>query len=236
MKFRLIPVVVALVIPVLAYYFYIVPSAGTVSGLEARVALASTQADTIAAGNVIRPRIARERGMISSRLVRVHAFTVPQAEARFLNDISYLAKSYGVKLVGVASKGKPMAFGAAATAHGPQQQGPPSSNATPLPALASAGANAPPLQSPLTMQSLADGVMLPRSVTITGPLNGVVRFIDGFGQLATPAMIGNITLAQSDSLHATFDVQVVVIDPAELRDAKQAKLPGTRLKPQGKLL
>jgi hypothetical protein len=233
MKFRLIPVVITLVIPFLAYYFYIVPSAGTVSGLEARVALASTQADTIAAGNVIRPRIARERGMIAARLVRVHAFTVPQAEARFLNDISYLAKAYGVKLVGVSSKGKPVPFGA--SAHGPQQPGPPSSYATPLPALASAGANAPPGQSPLAMQSLADGVMLPRSVTITGPLNGVVRFVDGFGQLATPATIVNITLAQSDSLHATFDVQVVVIDPTELRDAKQAKLPGIRPKPGGKL-
>ena len=229
MKFRLIPIVIAIVIPCLVYYFYIMPTAGIVSGLEARVALASTQADTISAGNVIRPRIARERGMIAARLVRVRPFTVPQAEARFLNDLSYLAKAYGVKVFGVSSKGKPMPFGAAASVHGTQQPGAPSSNAAPL----SAGANAP--NSSLAMQSLADGVTLPRSITITGPLNGVVRFVDGFGQLATPASVGDITLTQSDTLHATFDVQVVVIDPAELRDAKQAKLPGTRLKSGGQL-
>ena len=224
MKFRLLPAVIAIVLPCLAYYFYLSPTATAVSALETRIELASTQADTIAAGNIIRPRIARERAMIASRLVRVRPFTVPQAEARFLNDISYLAREYGVRLVSVASKGKPVPFGSAATARTAPQTGPPSTNPTPLPALSSAGANAP--STSLAMQSLADGVLIPRSVTVRGPLNGVVRFIDGFGQLATPALVGNVALTQGEGLHATFDCQVVVITSGELQDAKRVRLAG----------
>jgi hypothetical protein len=223
MKFRLLPVVIAIVLPCLAYYFYLSPTATAVSALETRIELASTQADTIAAGNIIRPRIARERAMIAARLVRVRPFTVPQAEARFLSDISYLAKEYGVRLVSVASKGNPVPFGAAATAR-TAQAGPPSTNPTPLPALSSAGTSAP--STSLALQSLADGVVIPRSVTVSGPLNGVVRFIDGFGQLATPALVGNVALTQGEGLHATFDCQVVVISSSELQDAKRVRLAG----------
>jgi len=224
MKFGLIPAVIAFVLPCLAYYFYVSPTATTVSALETRIELASTQADTIAAGNVIRPRIARERAMIAARLVRVRPFTLPQAEARFLNDISYLAKEYGVRLVSVTSKGKPIPFGSAAMAQRSAQAGPPSTNPTPLPALASAGTNVS--STPLAVQSLADGVLIPRSVTVAGPLNGVVRFIDAFGQLATPALIGNVALTQNQGLHAAFDCQVVVIAANELYDAKRATLLG----------
>ena len=116
MKFRLLPVVIAIVLPCLAYYCFLSPTATAVSALQTRIELASTQADTIAAGSVIRPRITRERALIAARLVRVRSFTVPQAEARFLNDLSYLAKAYGVRLVSVASKGKPVLFGSSAIA------------------------------------------------------------------------------------------------------------------------
>lgn len=233
MKVRLIPLVIAIVLPCLAYYFYISPTTATVSGLEARVALAATQADTIAAGSMIRPRIERERGQIAARLVRVQAFTVPQAEARFLNDIAHLARANGVRLVSVAAKGKPVPFGSAAHGAGPQV-GPPSSNATPFPALASAGANVP--SATLAMRSLADGVMLDRTVTVSGPLDGVVRFVDGIGSLATPVNIGNITLAQGDGLRATFDCQIVVINAAELRDAKRAKLRASPVVVHGRVM
>ena len=72
--------------------------------------------------------------------------------------------------------------------------------------------------------------------TIHADDNTVVRFVDGIGSLATPVNIGNITLAQGDGLRGTFDCQIVVINAAELRDAKRAKLRASPVIVHGRVM
>ena len=207
MKVRVIPLAIAVLLPVIAYYFYIIPTNATVAALETRIALAATQADTIAAASLIKPRVQRERAQIADRLVRVQVLSIPNAEARFLAGASTLATASGVHLTSMLSKGKVTPFGSAAVPAGVPTPGP-----VALPGV--------PVQRPLGVQSLADGIALPRTLTVSGSLAGILRFIDGLGSLATPVSVKTVSLGQGDRLQATIDCDLVVVTPSELREAK----------------
>ena len=208
-KVRIVPLAIAVLLPFLAYYFYITPTNATVAALEQRIALAQTQADTIASASLIEPRVARERADIAARLGRVQVLSVPNAEARFLADTARLADTSGVRLTSVLSKGKAAPFGSAA----PPVSALPAPGATIVPP--------PGPRRPLAVQSVVDGIALSRTMTISGSLLGILRFLDGLGSLATPVLLKSISLGQGDRLQATLDCDLVIVDPSELREAKR---------------
>lgn len=212
MKLRIIPLAIAVLLPVLAYYVYIIPTNATVAALETRIALAGTQADTIAAASLIKPRVQRERAQIAARLVRVQALSVPNAEARFLAGASTLATTSGVRVTSMLSKGKLAPFGSTPTQ---APSGPPSPGPVSLPVV---GASQ---QQSLAVRSLADGITLSWTLTVSGSLAGILRFIDGVGSLPTPVLVKTVTLGQGDRLQATIDCDLVVVDPSELREAQR---------------
>jgi len=216
MKVRVIPLAIAVLLPVLAYYFYLLPTNTTVAALETRIALAGTQADTIAAASLIKPRVQRERVQIAARLARVQVLSVPDAEAQFLAGAAILATTSGVRLTSMLSKGKFAPFGSTSTSPtgGPPSPGP----------VAHPVAGAP--QRPFAVQSLADGIDLSRTLTVSGSLSGILRFIDGVGSLPTPVLVKAVTLGQADRLQVTIDCDLVVVDPSELREAKRVPPAG----------
>lgn len=215
MKLHLIPIVLAIAIPVATYVEVVQKNAPAVTELQARVLKAATQYDTVNASTVIKPRLASERAAIAQRLRGVRPFGVSEAQSTFLAELVRAARINHVRLVNVSTKGKPVPF-VAATA----PQAAPQTPAT----QPNAAAPTPGRQPALALSSLADGVTIPQEIMVTGSLQNLLSFVDAFGQFAVPVQVGNVSFSTSETLTLTIDCDVVVVSAGELADAKRPTL------------
>ena len=65
------------------------------------------------------------------------------------------------------------------------------------------------------------GVRLPRTLTLEGRFGNLLRFIDGLGALRPLIRVNSAGLAQTDELRATIDLELVIIDAVQVREALQ---------------
>ena len=211
MKLHLIPVVLAMAIPVATYLEVVQKNAPAVADLQARVLKAAMQYDTVNASTVIKPRLASERAAIAQRLRGVRPFGVSEAQSTFLAELVRAARLNHVGLLNVSTKGKPLPFVAATAQQTPAAQpnaaGPPKGQ-----------------QPALALSSLADGVTIPQEIMATGSLQNLLTLVDAFGRFAVPVQVGNVSFSTSESLTLTVDCDVVVVSAAELADAKRPTL------------
>jgi hypothetical protein len=215
MKLHLIPVVLAMAIPVATYLEVVQKNAPGVADLQARVLKAAMQYDTVNASTVIKPRLASERAAIAQRLRGVRPFGVSEAQSTFLAELVRAARINHVGLINVSTKGKAVPF-VAATA--PQ-------TAPQAPGTQANAAGPPKGQQPaLALSSLADGVTIPQEIMATGSLQNLLTFVDAFGQFAVPVQVGNVSFSTSEALTLTVDCDVVVLSAVELADAKRPTL------------
>jgi hypothetical protein len=212
MKLHLIPVVLAIAIPIATYVQVVQKNAPAVADLQAQVIKAATEYDTVNASTVIKPRLASERAAIAQRLRGVRPFSSSEAQSKFLTELVHSSHVNRVRIVSITSKGKPVPF-VAATAPPTQTAAQPNAGAAP------AGR-----QPAVALSSLADGVTIPREVMVTGSLQSLLSFVDSFGGFAVPVQVGNISFNTSEALTLTIDCDVVVVSANELADAKRPTL------------
>ena len=205
MKVRLAPAGLAILALLIAFNGYLKPTSAQLAVIQRRVQLDETQVDTITARQAIQPRIEAERHAIALRLRGLKAVDAPTTEAHLLTDLTVLAKRCGVTLSAFAAKGTAVALAPLAT---------PTPAPSPVP-----GASAPPATANAEIVSSVPGIRLPRSVTVTGRLPGILRFVDGLGGFSELVRVSGVGLAQNEQLRATVEFDILVIDQAKLREA-----------------
>jgi hypothetical protein len=190
-------------LPIIAYSTYIVRTDGDVTVLQQRVALASTQVDTLTTSSLIAPRITAERLAIASALSSYQPLTSSNIDGLFVADLAGLARFANVTLMQVGQSGAATPFPATVTA----------------PAMGPGGVKTP--VDPRTVVSTdVKGSRLSRTVTIAGGLGPTLRFIDGLGRLSVPVVVTHLTFAQHDKLSTTIGLDILYIDRAQLLAAK----------------
>ena len=205
MKVRLVPGGLAILAVLATYHAYLNPTSAQLAIVQSRVQLDESQNATITARQSIQPRIQAERHAIALRLRGLQAVDAPVAEAHLLTDLTMLAKRSGVTLSAFAAKGTAVALA-------------PVSTPTPVPSPVPA-ASALPATAPAEIVATVPGVRLPRSITISGRLPGILRFVDGLGGFPELVRVSGVSLTQNEQLRATVDFDVLVIDQARLREA-----------------
>ena len=204
MKVRLAPAGLAILALLIAFNGYLKPTSAQLGVIQRRVQLDETQVDTITARQAIQPRIEAERHAIALRLRGLKALDASTTEAHLLTDLTVLAKRAGVTLSAFAAKGTAVALAPLST---------PTPAPSPVP-----GASAP-VTANVEIVSSVPGIRLPRSVTVSGRLPGILRFVDGLGGFSELVRVSGIGLAQNEQLRATVEFDVLVIDQAKLREA-----------------
>jgi hypothetical protein len=204
-KVRLAPAGLAILAVLIAFNVYLKPTSAQLAIVQRRVQLDETQIATITARQAIQPRIEAERHAIALRLRGLKALDAPVTEAHLLTDLNVLAKRSGVTLSAFAAKGTAVALA-------------PLSTPTPVPSPAP-GTSAPPATASAEIVSSVPGIRLPRSVTVSGRLPGILRFVDGLGGFPELVRVSGVGLAQNEQLRATVEFDVLVIDQAKLREA-----------------
>ena len=189
---KVLPVSLVTVVALLAYVAYLRPSETHLEFARTRLAVAQGELATVLGRTVIEPRLRREHANISKRLARLAPASPSRAEAEFLDDATALAVQTGTHIARILAKG------------------------TALP-LAQASPGAPPRSSAL--DSDVQGVRLPRSLTVEGSFGAVLHFVDGLQMVRTLVHVRRVDLAQTDKLRATIDLDLVVFDAAQLREA-----------------
>jgi hypothetical protein len=199
MRLRLVPCGVAVLAVLAAVNVYLKPTSAQFAAAQARLHGDEVQIATLASRARIVPRIVAERHAIAARLRGLHALDPSMTEAHILTDLTVLAQRSGVTLAAYTGKGPAAALAPAGTP-------------TAMPAAgAQAGAAA--------IETAVPGVRLPRSIVVSGRLAGILRFVDGLGVLPELVRVGGLSLAQTEQLRATIDVDVLVFDQASLRGA-----------------
>lgn len=206
MKVRLAPAGLAVLAVLIAFNLYLRPTSAQLGVARQRVQADEAQIATLSARQSILPRIAAERQEISVRLRGLRPVDAPVAEAHLLNDLVVLARRSGVSLSAFAAKGTAVALAPVST---------------PVPTPTPAGGSAAAGPEPAEIVASTPGLRLPRTVTVSGRLPGVLRFVDGLGALPELVRVSGVSLAQNEDLRATVDFDVLVIDQAKLREALQ---------------
>jgi hypothetical protein len=182
---------------------YLKPTGSELTAAQARLQADDVQVVTLASRARILPRIMAERHAIAVRLRGLHPKDPSVTEAHVLSDLTALATRCGVTLAAFSAKGPAAALAPAGT---------------PTPAAMAATA-APAGASPAEIETAVAGLRLPRALTVSGGLAGILRFIDGLGTLPELVRVGGVSLAQAEQLRATVQLDIVVIDQADLRSA-----------------
>jgi hypothetical protein len=206
-KVRLAPAGLAILVVLVAFNVYLKPTSTKLAAVQNRLALDEAQSATITARQSIQPRIEAERHAIAMRLHGLQPLEAPVAEAHLLTDLMVLAKRSGVTLSAFAAKGTAVALAPPATPT-------PAPMSSPAP-----GASVAPTPVPAEIVAAVPGLRLPRSVTVSGRLSGILWFLDGLGQFPELVRVSGVSLAQNEQLRATVDFDLLVIDQAKLREA-----------------
>lgn len=189
-----IAIVIVLFSAIVAYVGYLRPTDAQLAFAQTRVSVAQGELATVLGRTVIEPRLRREHAQIAKRLGTLGADSPSQAETAFLIEATRLAHHTGTHITQIVSKGAAL----------------PLFQATPVPL------RAPPL--PLAASDVR-GMRLPRTLTVIGSFGGLLRFIDGLGNLQPLVRVNSAALAQTERLRATMDLDIVVLDATQVREA-----------------
>ena len=213
---RGISIVIILIAALIAYAAYLRPTESQLLYVRTRLSIAQGELATVLGRTVIEPRLRREHEQIAKRLRSLSAESPSQAETRFVREAMQLARRTRTHITQIVSKGAalPLTLPTAAPAQPPA----PSSATSP----GTIGARPIAAQPPLAT-SLGDvrGMRLPRTLTVEGSFGNLLRFLDGLGDLRPVIRVNNAGLAQTDRLRATVELDIVVLEALQVREALQ---------------
>ena len=207
MRVRLVPAGLAVLSLLAVGTAYLKPTAAQLSIAQTRVQADEAQQATLEARQSILPRITAERQAIAIRLRGLRAVEAPVTEAHVLTDLAVLAKQHSLTLSGFAAKGAAVPLAAAAPATPPP---------TPVPSETPAASSA---LAAAEINATVPGIRMPRTITVSGRLGGILKFIDGLGAFPELLRVSGVSLVQNEDLRATIDFDIIVIDQGTLREA-----------------
>lgn len=192
---------IVLIAALIAYGAYLRPTETQLAFVRARFATAQGELATVLGRAVIEPRLRRERGENAKRLNKLAPESPSQSETQFVTEATVLARRTGTHITQIVSKGATLPVGQ-------------------LTAARRTTAPRPSAAAPVAISvSNVRGVRLPRTLTVEGSFSNLLRFLDGLGALRPLVRVNNAGLAQTDRLRATIDLDLVVLDAGQVREA-----------------
>ena len=201
---RGLPILIVLIAVFIAYGVYLHPTEAQLAFVRIRLSVALGELATLRGRPLIAPRLRREQREIAKRLERLIPASPSQAEVQFVAEAASLARRTRTHITQIVSKGAMLPL--------LEQTAKPSANAP---------SHVTPLASGPAALSIGEvrGLRLPRTLTVEGSFGNLLRFVDGLGALHPLVRVNSAGLVQTDRLRATIDLDLVVIDAEQMREA-----------------